>query len=190
MVQQLLQRPRTIVVATVRYPDDPTSASLYGLPVAESSRLFVQPLRVQTDFDILPGRLRDLSIPYLDVVISNAGGSRGLDKSLLETDTMDILEDCKINAAYPLQLFQVLWPLLEAAIDFRRNGPPGLVSSTRFILISSTMGSITAQEVETMPVGVSYGMSKAAANWFVKKASIDFKNKGLVVGALHPGYVS
>ncbi len=56
----------------------------------------------------------------------------------------------------------------------------------KFILITSSMGSITVLEQEILP-GVTYGMSKAPANWFAKKVSVDFKEKGLVVGILHPG---
>lgn len=33
-------------------------------------------------------------------------------------------------------------------------------------------------------------MSKAAANWWAKKVSIELKDKGLLVGIIHPGYVT
>ncbi|CAK7231134.1 hypothetical protein SBRCBS47491_007829 [Sporothrix bragantina] len=184
MVEQLLQRPNTTVVAGVRLPEDPTSASLRTFPAAENSRVIVLQLRDPVDFDALPARLAEQSVTHLDVVISNAGNSSGLDKSLLETDFEDVIGDCTINAAGPLRLFKATWSLMEASL---KQASPTL--STRFILISSTMGSIGVQDTESMPVGISYGMSKAAANWFAKKASLDFKAKGLVVGVLHPGWV-
>lgn len=180
MVQQLLQRANTTVVAGVRQPDDPTAASLKELAVYASSRLVVVQLREPANYTALSQTLVAQSIDRLDVVIANAGHSVGLDKSLLETTADDVIYDCTVNAAGPLRLFQATWPLQAvSAAD--------TASNIRFILISSTMGSIGVQDQESMPVGSSYGMSKAAANWFAKKASIDFKDKGLVVGVLHPG---
>lgn len=51
------------------------------------------------------------------------------------------------------------------------------------------MGSIAALDEQNIALGLSYCMSKAAANFFAKKASLEFKDKGLVVGILHPGWV-
>lgn len=183
MVQQLLQRANTAVVACVRQPDDPTGASLKEFAVAESSRLVVVQLCEPADYAALPQTLEGQSVSRIDVVIANAGHSNALDKSLLETTAEDVVYDCTVNAAGPLRLFQTTWPLLAVSTSDD-------TVATRFVLISSTMGSLGVQDEESMPVGVSYGMSKAAANWFAKKASIDFKDKGLVVGVLHPGYVT
>ncbi len=55
--------------------------------------------------------------------------------------------------------------------------------------MSSSVGSIAGQETESFP-STAYGMSKAAANWLAKKASIEFRGEGLVVGVLHPGYAA
>ncbi|KAL1903426.1 hypothetical protein Sste5346_000052 [Sporothrix stenoceras] len=182
MVQQLLQRANTTAIACVRQPDDPTSVSLKEFEVAESSRLLVVKLNEPADFAALQKTLAGQSVSRINTVIANAGHSTGLDKSLLETTADDVIYDCTVNAAGPLRLFQATWPLLKV------SAADSTVTS-RFVLISSTMGSIGVQDEESMPVGTSYGMSKAAANWFAKKASIDFKDKGLVVGILHPGWV-
>lgn len=184
MVQHLLQRANTTVVAAVRLPDDSSSASLCSLPTAENSRIVVLQLRDAADFVTLSARLAKESITHLNVVVANAGSSTGLGKSLMETDVEDVIGDCTVNAAGPLRLFKATWALTEASIQRAKatTTPP-----TRFILVSSTMGSISIQDSESMPVGASYGMSKAAANWFAKKASLDFKAQGLVVGVLHPG---
>ncbi|CAK7209607.1 hypothetical protein SCUCBS95973_000497 [Sporothrix curviconia] len=184
MAEQLLQRANITVVAGVRQPEDPTSASLHTLPAAEHSRIVVLQLRDTADFELLSTRLAEQSITYLDVVVANAGNSSGLGKLLLETDAEDVISDCTINAAGPLRLFKATWPLMEASLK-----QASAALSTRFILISSTMGGIGIQDTESMPVGTSYGMSKAAANWFAKKASLDFKAQGLIVGVLHPGWV-
>lgn len=180
MVQQLLQRANTTVIACVRQPDDPTGTSLKEFEVVESSQLLVVKLSEPADYAALQTTLAGLSVSRIDIVIANAGHSTGLDKSLLETTADDVIYDCTVNAAGPLRLFKATWPLLEVSAS-------DTSVQTRFVLISSTMGSIGVQDEESMPVGTSYGMSKAAANWFAKKASIDFKDKGLIVGVLHPG---
>ncbi|CAK7263895.1 hypothetical protein SEPCBS57363_000799 [Sporothrix epigloea] len=186
MVQHLLQRANTTVVAGVRLPDDPSSASLCSLPTAENSRIVVLQLRDAADFVTLAARLAKDYITHLNVVVANAGSSTGLGKSLMETDAEDVIEDCTVNAAGPLRLFKATWPLMEASIQ---RATATATPPTRFILVSSTMGSISIQDTESMPVGASYGMSKAAANWLAKKASLDFRAQGLVVGVLHPGWV-
>ncbi|KJR85262.1 uncharacterized protein SPSK_09534 [Sporothrix schenckii 1099-18] len=173
MVQQLLQRANTSVIACVRQPNDPTGASLKEIAVAESNRLVLVQLRDPADYAALPQTLAAQAVARIDVVIANAGHSTGLDKSLLETTVDDVVYDCTVNAAGPLRLFAATWPLQEVSAA---ETP----AATRFILISSTLGSLGVQDQESMPVGVSYGMSKAAANWFAKKLSIDFKDKGLV----------
>lgn len=54
------------------------------------------------------------------------------------------------------------------------------------MLISSSVGSIGCLGEESFP-STAYGMSKAAANWFARKLSGEFKEQGLLVGVVHPG---
>ena len=171
----------------MRYPADPTSASLGDLPAADGSRVVVVQLRETSDYAALLPTLESAGVAYIDVVVANAGSSGGLTLSLLETDPAIVVDDCAVNAATPLRLFQSTWPLLEASLGTRCS--QSLPIATRFIYISSTMGSIATLDEENMSVGLSYSMSKAAANYFAKKASVEFKSKGLVVGILHPGWV-
>ena len=62
------------------------------------------------------------------------------------------------------------------------------MNTKKFILITSSVGSIASLPHENLP-STAYGMSKAAANWFAKKVSVEFAERGLVVGIFHPGYV-
>jgi norsolorinic acid ketoreductase len=73
-----------------------------------------------------------------------------------------------------MRLFQATWPLLSKS------------ATKKLAYISSSVGSIAALDEENMP-GCTYGASKAAANWFAKKLSLEFKNEGLKVGIIHPG---
>lgn len=55
----------------------------------------------------------------------------------------------------------------------------------KFILISSSLGSIGAME-SAVP-SLAYGFSKAAADYFVRK--VHFEEQDITTLAVHPGYV-
>ncbi|AEO66419.1 uncharacterized protein THITE_2144003 [Thermothielavioides terrestris NRRL 8126] len=115
----------------------------------------------------------------LDVVIANAGSSAAF-RDVLGTDPgADMVRDFEVNAVGPAKLFRAVWPLLERASAVGGVG--------KFVLVSSSLGSIGLLDQESLP-GVAYGMSKAAANWWAKKVSVEFRGR-LVVGVLHPGWV-
>ncbi|KAJ6439316.1 NAD(P)-binding Rossmann-fold containing protein [Purpureocillium lavendulum] len=191
LTADLLLRPATTVIATVRKLTDATSQSLLSLPAADSSNLVVLPLD-EADPSIESGSLASRlaaaseqgqhshSISHIDVVIANAGASAGYD-SVLDTNP-DAARSCfEVNAIGPLKLFQACWPLLSksARHDVQRR---------KFILVTSSVGSIAALEMESFPAA-AYGMSKVAANWLAKKISIEFQDEGLKVGIIHPGWV-
>lgn len=56
----------------------------------------------------------------------------------------------------------------------------------KFFVMSSVLGSIAGQEGKGEAC-LSYGISKCAANFFVRRAHCEHEN--LVCVALHPGYV-
>jgi NAD(P)-dependent dehydrogenase (short-subunit alcohol dehydrogenase family) len=113
------------------------------------------------------------SLDRVDVLICNAGYVGGM---RLSNDTpADELALCfRVNSIAPLILYQALRPLLLKA------SPP------KFIYISSSVGSITAQE--PLPGG-AYGASRAAGNWLTKSLHAQEEAIGLVAVAVHPGWV-
>jgi NAD(P)-dependent dehydrogenase (short-subunit alcohol dehydrogenase family) len=124
-------------------------------------------------------------------VVANAGGSTSL-RGVLDTDpAADMLRDFEVNAVGPARLFGAVWPLLEGGGgDGDGNGKAasddeGKKKEKRFVLVTSSLGSIATLDVESLP-GVAYGMSKAAANWWAKKVSVELRGR-LVVGIVHPG---
>ncbi|KAK2611978.1 amidophosphoribosyltransferase [Conoideocrella luteorostrata] len=183
LVSDLLLRPSTTVVGTVRDPNHDTAISLKSLPLADKSQLVVVPLKEsRTDFayNTLHGRLLRENINTLDVVIANAGASPSFDATL-ETDPEVVRECMDVNSIGPLRLFQACWALLDKSDN-------GDLKRKKFVLISSSTGSISVLDYETFP-NAAYGMSKAAANWLAKKLSVEFKDRGLKVGIIHPGWV-
>lgn len=118
-----------------------------------------------------------LGLDRIDVVIANAGTSSGF-KDIASTDPDDLLFDFKANAIGPAKLFRALWPRLRLS--------PAEKDQRKFVLVTSSVASIGGLEQEHFP-STAYGMSKAAANWWAKKLSVEFQAQGLKVGIIHPG---
>lgn len=110
-------------------------------------------------------------IVKLDLVIANAGDASSY-MTVLGTMTSDMLQTFENNTLGPLRLFQATLPLLHAS-DY-----------PKFILISSSLGSIGLMEHETSPA-LAYGCSKVAANFLSKVIHCEHQN--FVSIAIHPG---
>ncbi len=112
----------------------------------------------------------------IDIVINNAairGDTGGLDT----LEAGDFLEVMRINALAPLLVARALRPNLRAA---RR---PVLVN------ISSRAGSLAEGTIDDEDGDYAYRCSKAALNMATVKLAQDFRNDGIAVIALHPGWV-
>jgi NAD(P)-dependent dehydrogenase (short-subunit alcohol dehydrogenase family) len=132
----------------------------------------------------LPSRLQaahpDIAGRGVDVVVANAGSSTGF-KDVLHTEPDEMLRDFEVNTLGPVRLFRAVAGLMQLQEE-------GAKKEKKFVLITSSIGSIGIMDLEKMLLpGVGYGMSKAAANWWAKRISLEFKDKGLLVGVLHPG---
>ncbi|MFT5520658.1 MAG: NAD(P)-dependent dehydrogenase (short-subunit alcohol dehydrogenase family) [Enterobacterales bacterium] len=110
----------------------------------------------------------------LDMLISNAGvyGSRNQIFGKIDEDAW--LETFKINTVAPLILSQLLLPNLLKG------------NHKTIAMLSSKMGSI---DDNTYGRAYIYRSSKSALNSVVKSMSIDLKDDGVRVLALHPGWV-
>ena len=106
----------------------------------------------------------------IDLLINNAGVF--INDELSDIKPSGLRAQFEINAIAPLRLTQ--------ALLFRLN------PKAKLIYTSSRMGSM-----EDNSSGGHYGYraSKAALNAFAKSLSIDLKEKDIVVGVIHPGYV-
>lgn len=160
------------VVACCR---DPRGADeLNALAAAQPDRLQLETLDVADAAAIaaLPERIAD-RLPRLDLLINNAGilisGERF---GNVEAD--DLARSFAVNAVAPLLLTQVLAGLL------RRGHQPHV------LCISSQIGSI-AQSTRFRTV--SYAMSKAALNMAVKRLDAELSQHGVIVTAMHPGWL-
>ena len=110
--------------------------------------------------------------PQLHVLVHNAGVlRRGGVADALRSD----IEDCfAVNVLAPVGLTQALLPSLRAA------------GHARIVVVSSTMGQFTSgMRGGSLP----YRISKSAVNAFVANTASELKDDGILVNAMHPGWV-
>jgi norsolorinic acid ketoreductase len=157
-------------VATVRSDATPTDG-LRALLAGKGSKLLILPLANDSDTSAatLIAGLPAHGITHIDTVVANAGSGTSF-QSALTTSLSSLRDDFEVNTLGPIKLFQAAYPLLEESA-----GP-------KFVLMSSALGSITLMEGAP---ALSYGASKAAANYFVRK--VHFEHKEIATLAIHPG---
>lgn len=110
----------------------------------------------------------------IDLLICNAGIYKGGGERLGNIDYKGCQESFLINTLVPIKLTEVLCPLLEKS------------ENPRVVILSSKMGSITDNSTGG---SYPYRMSKAAVNMAVKNLDIDLNTRGIIVVAVHPGWV-
>lgn len=177
-VRQLLARGDR-VIAACRHPGK--ASALNALAGEHPGRLHVLPLDVADaksrssllhDLPLVLGEGEDGAAGKLDLVVNNAGvlhsGERfgHVQQALLE-------DSLRTNAIGPLLLSQALAPLLRDVVGIIAN-------------ISSQLGSITNTTRFGTP---SYDISKAAQNMASVLLARALAERGIVVLALHPGWV-
>jgi len=106
----------------------------------------------------------------LDVFISNAAKTGGDLGSFGAFDVDRFLEYCRINAAAPMKLLEVLAGSL-------------IATGGKALMVSSRIGATPFYGY------VEYFASKTALNQLVKQASLALAAEGVTVAACHPGWV-
>ncbi len=114
--------------------------------------------------------------PRLDVLVNNAGVAPGRAHEGLETLEMAQVRDAfETNALGPLRTTRAFLPLL------RKSKQP------RVINVSSGMGSLSRKPPEKHYY--AYAASKAALNMFTRISAAEFKEQGICIVAVTPGWV-
>ena len=168
-VRQLLARGDS-VVACCREPAKAAELLALGEPAGERFRALTLDVTDTGSIAALPGALAGAP---LDVVVNNAGVAAG-EEAFGEFDAETMARVLRINSVAPMLVTQALAPLM-------KGGSP------KIVCITSGLGSIT--RAGDLSFGLSYGMSKAALNMGVKKLSAEMAGRGIVILALHPGWV-
>ena len=182
-VRQLLARGDH-VVATCRHPGK--ASALNALAGDNPARLHVLPLDV-ADAKSRASLVHDLPLVLgddgrIDLLLNNAGVLHSGERfGHVEQATLD--DSLRTNAIGPFLLAQALAPLLRdgtVAVDDAAS-PCTIIAN-----ISSQLGSITHTARFGTP---SYAISKAAQNMASALLANALAGRGVVVLALHPGWV-
>lgn len=114
--------------------------------------------------------------PRLDVLINNAGVAPGRAQEGLETLELAQVRDAfETNALGPLRTTRAFLPLL------RKSKQPRVVN------VSSGIGSLSRKPPEKHYY--AYAASKAALNMFTRVSAAEFKEQGICIVAVTPGWV-
>jgi NAD(P)-dependent dehydrogenase (short-subunit alcohol dehydrogenase family) len=143
-------------------------------------QLFIYPLDVSIEESrqLLFDQIR-ANTNQLDMLINNAGIASGSTTHRLqfgELEQNDLSYCLLVNSVAQLMMTQQFIPLL-------KKGAASIVAN-----ISSNSGSITLKRGGGN-TGYGYSASKAALNMMSKMLSHELKDDGVIVIALHPGWV-
>jgi len=176
LLESLLTRSDTTVIAGVRDIESASSKSISSLPTGQNSKAIVVHIdnlseaSVKDSAKVLESKY---GITKLDVVVANAGIAKyyGL---AIDTPLSEVREHFEVNTIGVLALFQATWPLLRAA------------PKPKFVVVTTGLASIGDMGGMPMPV-TAYGTSKAAVNFITRK--IHFENPDLIAFPINPGWV-
>lgn len=156
------------VLALVRNPSGATD--LAELAQASEGRLTVHAMDVADDASVKAGASDSGSEP-IDVLYNVAGvaGPAGNELESADWDAWD--ETFRIMVQGPLRVMQAFLPRL--------------ASGAKVINISSQLGA------STWPYGgfYAYAAAKAALNRLMRSVATDLKERGVIIGLVHPGWV-
>lgn len=178
LVEDLIDRPNTTILACVRDPAPPAITALLSLSPPPGNHLHILPYDASVPWspDVLLPLITAQHINHINVLIANAGTEFGF-HSIAATSVSDIRDSLEINTLAPIALFQACWPLME-----RSTLPEKQQQGAKFVFVSSMLGSIG---VEAEGAALAYGISKVAMNFFVRK--VHFEYPACVSIALSPG---
>jgi len=178
LAKALVLRPNTTLIAAVRSVANATPV-LKALPVGANSKIIIVKIDSTSSTDAAAAA-KELETTYhithIDILFANAGTF--VEDSLSPVASIPIESfrtHFEVNTIAPIVLFQAFKPLLDAS------------ASPRFFVMSSILGSIgVLDKVAAMPIG-SYGVSKSAVNYLVRRVSLE--NPKIIAIAFHPGWV-
>lgn len=161
------------VIATTRDPG--SSRGLHDLAARSGERLAILPMDVGDDASV-ESAARQVSrlVPWLDVLVNNAGAYGSEDESPLAAHPGTVRRVLEVNAVGPYRATRALLPLLRKGVE------------RKIILVTSRMGSLG-----DAPSGghYAYRMSKAALNMLGANLAVDLRREEIRVLVLHPGWV-
>ena len=163
------------VAATCRQPAK--AAELHALKEAYRDDLLLVRIDVNVGRSVLAAAEHAAEhFPRLDVLLNNAGVAPGRAQEGLENLEMAQVRDAfETNVLGAMRTTRAFLPLL------RKSKQPRVVN------VSSGIGSLTRKPPERHYY--AYAASKAALNMFTRIAAAEFKEQGICIVAVTPGWV-
>ncbi|MEJ2363832.1 MAG: SDR family oxidoreductase [Deltaproteobacteria bacterium] len=110
---------------------------------------------------------------HLNILVNSAGVSINESAEVNELNWEDLARNLEVNVGGPLMISRTLYPLLQRGKE------------KKIINISSQMGSIQLTDGGATP----FRVSKAALNMLSRNQAIEYKEAGIAVVIVHPGWV-
>jgi norsolorinic acid ketoreductase len=179
LVENLLAKPNTTVVACVRDIAAPAAKSLANLPTANDTKLVTVKIDSLSDTDAsnaITSLSSDHGVISIDFVVANAGIMTDMDP-VIQVTPQSMRHSFQVNTIAPLLLFRATLPLLLNA----QNEVP------RFVLIGSLGASITLGPKAGCPLA-AYGSTKAASHYVLSEIHSEH-GKNITAWVFHPGLV-
>jgi NAD(P)-dependent dehydrogenase (short-subunit alcohol dehydrogenase family) len=129
-------------------------AELKSFAAADNTKLLLVHIESADPKNAL-AKIQDAGIDHIDIVIANAGGY-STPAPIDGVGREELVGRFETNAAAPMLLFQTFKPLLQKA------------STPKWIVISTSTGSIGYVGVIWLHILTAYGASKAALNWLTQ----------------------
>lgn len=121
----------------------------------------------------------------LNLLVNNAGVLPS-NRTLATVTAADMRAAFEVNCLAPMFLTKAFLPLLQLAADKTTGGPALSVRRAAAVQMSTAVASIS----ENSGGGsYAYRTSKTALNMVMKNLSIDLRDRGVLVMAMHPGWV-
>ncbi|KAI0197880.1 Nor-1 [Astrocystis sublimbata] len=180
LAEAYLSRPDHVVIGSVRDESSPSAKSLKAITPASGTRLILVKIANDSETDAAAAveAIKADGVSSLDLVIANAAIANRFAR-LEAIDMSDFSEFYHVNVFGVMRLYLATYPLLKAAAD--NKGSP------KFVAISSVASRITKLK-ENVPFMLgSYGSSKAAVNYLVRRAHVE--NDWLQAFLLEPGVI-
>lgn len=167
LVKQHLERGDR-VFALVRTPQG--AADLNGLAAASNGKVTVHAMDVASNESVAAGAATTGN-EAIDILYNVAGVGGKVEPQLEAVDWDDFDETIEINLKGPLRVLSAFLPRLG--------------QGSKVINFSSQLAA------STWPYGgyYSYVATKAGLNALMRSVAIDLKDRGIVVGLVHPGWV-
>lgn len=160
------------VFATCRHPEE--AHALRALNDVHAAQLSILSLDVTDEASIIAAEeMVRTQTDHLDILINNAGvNPRG--ERLGDLDAETLLHTFHVNSVGPMMVAQRFLDLLRAG------------ERSKIVNISSQMGSLIQKKSGG---SYSYCTSKAALNMLTRALAFDLRSEGIIVVAMHPGWV-